>query len=292
VGSGTIDGVSGKRPSPKPHKSCYFCGGTGRMSKEHAWPQWLGKGAVVEATRSSRTVGYRRTAEDTFSEDQTVVIHRNGSVLTARVREVCERCNGGWMSRLEDPGKPLLRRLWSGVGGPPLAVDDAALLSTWASKTAWMHERVSVQQPTASAEMRSYLRMHRLPPSFTAVWAARHVEQLDFHHFLGHIDVRHQDRPWDSDEHRHVLMCSMAFKGLAMLVRTDDGDGVPPLTLPPDHWRQLWPVAEPVPWPPPRTVDDYDVRNVAVGAYRPWLQLPDLPNFVRDSRGDRVITQN
>jgi hypothetical protein len=45
-----------------------------------------------------RTVGYRWTTDDTFTEDQTVIVNRIGSVLTARIREVCERCNNGWMS--------------------------------------------------------------------------------------------------------------------------------------------------------------------------------------------------
>jgi hypothetical protein len=54
--------------------------------------------ADVEPTRSLRTVGYRWTTDDTFTEDQTVIVNRIGSVLTARIREVCERCNNGWMS--------------------------------------------------------------------------------------------------------------------------------------------------------------------------------------------------
>src|SRR5437764_9401972 len=102
----------GRRPQ-KPAKTCYFCGLYGGMSQEHAWPQWLGEGAEVESTRSSRTVGYRRTADDTFSEDQTVVINRNGSVLKARLREVCERCNNGWTSQLETAARPPLERLWA-----------------------------------------------------------------------------------------------------------------------------------------------------------------------------------
>jgi hypothetical protein len=65
------------------------------MSREHAWPQWFREFPEDESTRSSRTVGYRRTGKDTLTEDQTVVINRTGSVLTARIREVCECCNSG-----------------------------------------------------------------------------------------------------------------------------------------------------------------------------------------------------
>jgi hypothetical protein len=92
----------------------------------------------------------------------------------------------------------------------------------------------SVEQPTATAERRTYLRIHGLPPSLTAVWMAQHGGRLDFHHYLGHIDVQHQDRPWNGDEERHVLMCSMAFKGLAMFLRTD---GLRALGAPNTHQR-------------------------------------------------------
>ena len=55
------------------------------MSKEHAWPQWLGAGAQVEPTWTTRRVGYRRTAPDTFTEDRTQVIDRNRAVLNVRI---------------------------------------------------------------------------------------------------------------------------------------------------------------------------------------------------------------
>ena len=67
---------------------------------------------------------------------------------------------------------------------------------------------------------------------------------------------------WDGDEQRRVPMCSMAFKGLAMVVRTDDRDGVPPLILVSADWRQLWAVAEPAAWPPSKPGDNNDVPNL------------------------------
>jgi hypothetical protein len=117
-----------------------------------------GRGRAEPAFSNRRLPPHR---EDTFTEDQTVVVNRKGSVLIAHIRELGKRCNNGRLSRLEDRAKPLLRRLWSGVGGPPLSVDDAAFLSTWATKTAWMHERVSVEQPTATGEIRGFLRIYR-----------------------------------------------------------------------------------------------------------------------------------
>lgn len=44
-------------------------------------------------------------------------------------------------------------------------------------------------------------------------------------------------------------MCTMTFRGLSVLVRTDDDWGVPEMRPPSDRWRQFWPVDEMVQWP-------------------------------------------
>ena len=82
------------------------------MTNEHAWPQWLGQGAQVEPTQTTRSIGFGRTAEDAMTEAPNQIVVKPGSVLTARIREVCADCNSGWMSRLEEDARPILQRLW------------------------------------------------------------------------------------------------------------------------------------------------------------------------------------
>jgi hypothetical protein len=215
-------------------------------------------------------------------------------VLNARIREVCETCNNGWMSAMESWAEPMLMRLWASTptfGRTAISVDDAAFLATWAAKTAWMHERVSVWKPTATSEMRSYLMDKQLPPEFTSVWIGRHVGELDFAHFLANFDVSHQDQPWDSSDQRRVLVVAMAFKGLAFAVRTDDGWGVPPTPLDAQRWQRLWPVTEVVPWPPAQVLSDDDVVSVT-HYYSSWLRTPDVPNFHRHPGGVREVHRN
>jgi hypothetical protein len=38
------------------------------MTKENAWPQWLGEGAQVEPTQTTRIIGFGRTADDALTE--------------------------------------------------------------------------------------------------------------------------------------------------------------------------------------------------------------------------------
>jgi hypothetical protein len=37
------------------------------MTKEHAWPQWLGKGAQVEPTQTTHSIGFGHTADDAMT---------------------------------------------------------------------------------------------------------------------------------------------------------------------------------------------------------------------------------
>lgn len=58
------------------------------MTKEHAWPRWLGAGIEVELEQTTRTVGFARTAKDALTEAPNLIDTKPGSVLTTRIREV------------------------------------------------------------------------------------------------------------------------------------------------------------------------------------------------------------
>lgn len=253
------------------------------MSKEHAWPQWLGRGAEVEPTQTTRTLGFRRTAVDTYSEAPTQVTTKPGSVLTTRIREVCVACNGGWMSRLEQEVRAPLERLWApdySSGFTSLTPSEVQTAATWAVKTAWVRERVQDGKVTPTASMRQEFAATCRPPQFTSVWIGQHRGRSNFGVYVAQIDALHEQEPWDAEASRHVLICTLTFRGLSLLVRTDDGWGVPQFTPPQDQWTRLWPRDSGLLWPPARVVTDDDVLAVAAG-FSAWMRVPDLPNFER-----------
>ena len=49
---------------------------TGRRVAVTAPSQWLGKGAEVEPTQTTRTIGYGRTSENELTEAPTIVVKR------------------------------------------------------------------------------------------------------------------------------------------------------------------------------------------------------------------------
>ncbi len=53
--------------APAGPERCPFLGRTGNMTKEHAWPRWLGQGEQVEPTHTTRSIGFGRTADDAIA---------------------------------------------------------------------------------------------------------------------------------------------------------------------------------------------------------------------------------
>jgi hypothetical protein len=179
-----------KPPSPKPLSHCLFCGqpfGQGRRrSAEHIWPQWMhhllpdqdspGGGGLV------RQDPY--TLETTYHE----VHQTQGKIInTMRPRVVCEECNNGWMSRLDDRTKPLLQEM---IAERPavLHADDQAVLAAWFfMKNAVAEARTPSSRATSDLSRAILFRNHLAPP-YAAIWIARNHGQfwkLRYHHTAG-----------------------------------------------------------------------------------------------------------
>jgi hypothetical protein len=116
---------------------------------------------------------------------------------------------------------------------------DAALLSTWAIKTAWTYE-LSVSSKTATPKSsRRYLFDHRTPPANTQVWVGR--SSVDFMLIQATVTTAHRDRPWNDAERRRILWTGLTFRGIAFLIRTADKSGSPRGSKDPKYWQELWP---------------------------------------------------
>jgi hypothetical protein len=277
-----------------PVRRCAFCGLSGGMTKEHVWPQWLRQLAgELEPVRFAHTAGFERSAADAFREMPTVTVQQPGSVLNLVARAVCARCNSGWMSRLEERARPLLLGLAEAACTGALYVltpDQAAAVAAWAVKTAWMREFTSPSR-SSTAKMRHSLYQRLLPPEFSMVWAARHVGELDFDILQAVVSIARYDRRWDDGNTRRAQWTCLTFRGIALLVYTVDGWGVPPPQRNPALWVPLWPSVAAVRFPPPTTIDDSGVKT-AVARHTPWLQFPDVPRFERDGQGPQFIRRN
>lgn len=147
-------------------RRCVFCGG-GPMTAEHVWPVWL-----LELMEKRLT-----TTE--------VVVTRDGSQMTrpsleTTVKQVCESCNTGWMSRLEDAAKPILTPMIMGDGLPLTRTrDEMRILAHWILKTYLMcnfyfppHERFIPRR------LYSEFFRRQTPPQECAIWVAAYRGEM------------------------------------------------------------------------------------------------------------------
>jgi hypothetical protein len=100
------------------------------VTLEHILPQWL----ASEIERPN--VKLKHFLHDEEKEDTLL---RSYKLNTFTTRQVCARCNNGWMSRLEDQAKPIILPLMRQERSILMLTDDERrTLSRWAAKTAFM----------------------------------------------------------------------------------------------------------------------------------------------------------
>ena len=159
---------SPKQKYQRGRRKCIFCGKF-QVSREHVLPAWL-KELFPRDEHSTHTFGTINPSS-IIGIPRIVQRKRPGHSGTAKVRVVCESCNSGWLSRLEEDVKPILIPLINGKRcGLPL--DMQKTLATWAAKTAMTAEQARPRERGISQAERSWLKEHLIPPSYWSVWLA------------------------------------------------------------------------------------------------------------------------
>jgi hypothetical protein len=160
-------------------RSCVSCGSDitrENRAKEHVIPQWLldhlriRKEVIFQAVASSDDGLTRETRE--LVADQ---------LLEGRV---CESCNSGWMSKLENQAKPVLCPLIDGTRTVhALAEEECEILSKWAAKTAFILSNATpLKEPVPQHHLRGLGRTLSMPRAM-AVFTNQHVETRDFSYY-------------------------------------------------------------------------------------------------------------
>jgi hypothetical protein len=105
---------------------CVFCGGAGPLSREHVVPQWISR-LLADDVEIIHFIGEKRLVASTF---------------THTVSMVCQSCNNGWMSRLEEVVKPILTQaIFEPRSVALLSPITQVNIATWIYKTALMWDR-------------------------------------------------------------------------------------------------------------------------------------------------------
>lgn len=120
----------------RPTIECVMCGQRGPSSNEDVIAKWLARKVVAKRAEPYFDLIIEM---DDPGQSTTRLRKRGGLPLPYKLPEVCEGCNNGWMSNLEEGMKHASGRL---VEGRPhlLHPYDQAVIATWMTKTALLYD--------------------------------------------------------------------------------------------------------------------------------------------------------
>jgi hypothetical protein len=145
-------------------RPCIFCGEIVN-SKEDAWPLWLvkllgnDKMGIIEDQRGKLKLSSWRAGK-----------------YPLRTGCVCQKCNNGWMSDLENQTKPIIERFFL---EKEVALDPSnqTTLAIWTCKNAMVYEALRYESPWFfTSEERKYFRESFQLPFHASIWIAKNVE--------------------------------------------------------------------------------------------------------------------
>lgn len=224
-------------------RQCLFCSSRAN-SLEDAWPRWI-------------TDQFEGRAPLSVEAERMGVPLRSWSVRrpTLTVRAVCNSCNNGWMSDLENQVKSLLEPLVHGRLGL-LSLERQSVLALWATKTAMVLEGLDAPEYRGYAQHeRESLRTVSAIPRRTAIWlAASATEPI----FLS-TKTRHKANENDGDVIGISTTMMFGLVGLQVLTIKVPETVTPQVSVAAkarngawsDLTAQIWPVMHnSVEWPP------------------------------------------
>jgi hypothetical protein len=236
-------------------RRCPFCGSPAD-SDEHLLPAWLAN--VLPADEPA--VHFLQLHDATDRKEW----ERRPFRESAKV--VCGQCNNGWMHRLEEASKPIMR---PGLRRQRFAIGtgDQRTLALWAVKTVLVFQAALMRQPLAPLDHFTLLRDDRPPPSGISVWLGSHArartDPSSAVYLQSTLDLSTTPKTV-RDGRNAAYFAFLAVGGLSFVVLglrdahdvCVDIDG--PLA---DAAMKLWPNQEPqVQWPPELMLDQDHVR--------------------------------
>jgi hypothetical protein len=158
-------------------RKCIFCDAPKKLTKEHLWSKWTGQIVFHDAAKHEHATqvfnlsGVDRTVK-TYGSDA-----RNRSI-----RSVCEECNNGWMSSIEEWAKPSLEPLIKGTSGL-FGPDVQRSVATWIAMKAMVGEYFDPARAAITLGERQFLRDLRHPPKANwRIW----IGNFDRQKWAGH----------------------------------------------------------------------------------------------------------
>jgi hypothetical protein len=237
-------------------KKCLFCPTT-KLSREHLWPHWI-----------CELFPRADYAHDITERSENRKHHKIQNSLTKRFPCVCEKCNNGWMSDVEQLAIPVLRPMILGNHPKQLRTHDQYVLATWLSLRFIIfdaYSAASIEREYFSSDERSCFAQHSDKPLLgSRVWLAVMASDWQGAAYLTQAAVRP-----DKNIAAQISTCVIGHVVLQMFVAKGDWESnfinqdnpyfnPKKLLVPPwSHFAsQIWPYRFVKTWPPSKKFSD------------------------------------
>lgn len=229
---------------------CIFCLSEGKPTREHLWPRWaqetLGEGERRNPIRHS------------IEPHDAPHTSWDAPPFSATLKDVCRRCNNGWMSKIEAEAKPYAEPLIRGEEEILITVDAQWAIARWAYLKVLLFERVE-RRHCLLPENR-YREMYEssadeptLPANMSVLVAAHEGERYGqyAHRLLA-----------DASSHMPELFIgTLTIQRLVVQVIEDIADDGEVKTFQHDrriagNEARIWPFSRPFSWPPGLALTD------------------------------------
>jgi hypothetical protein len=220
------------------------------MSKEHFWPLWAASMFPV-----FRDNAYRE-GKITITE-KTIVTgrkfqERQGSVATKKIRVVCEDCNNGWMSTLEDRARPILEPL---LAGNPIALNQSQqrILAEWITMKIMVAEHNTPEDVVIPRTDKETFKANHTIPAYITIWIGKHNVSgwhTGFYKHTATLSLTPNPPPSALGGRKNVETIAFGFGALFVFVMVSDAGGVDLNNfVRVMHLPQLWPEGQtPIEW--------------------------------------------
>lgn len=168
------------RPAIAPlPKRCIFCDAKAKLSKEDFFPQWFRE--IYPASQEAQKA--RLNAEISWHEPDPETggvlvriaksrLARPGDLADQTLKVVCEPCNNGWMSRLQQAAKPHLLPYIMGKWPRPNRLA-RKVISSWATMFSMVIEFADGPSRIVPLVERNTFSKDLRPPIGSFIWAGR-----------------------------------------------------------------------------------------------------------------------
>lgn len=247
------------------------------MSKEHIWAEWLDPHLPPKLSdhRILHQVDYPDRAERRVEK-------RSGDIRSRKIRRVCEVCNNGWMSQIQNQTKEFLLPIIKGETRL-LNRREQTLAASWCGMLVMIGEFLSPEGAGVSQEDRKYLHDTRRLPSHWRVWLGRAPRNpsIVHHHSLAQlVDQEFPDAVPGGEAKAPNTQTTTFCVGEAFFHVESSSLPVARFAIRRRRWRgldakliRLWPVKGGIRWPPGSPLTNPEMEFVA---YRFYNQIREI----------------